>query len=233
MKIYGPTWQDSLQGLQYPFAVPGPVRAETGTVLDPGVLTDLALFVRATTEKAYLFTITVLQGASATLTFTDPVGTTVGTAVVTPADSGRAAIALNGVNVGFLTFEDPAMRGVLNWTSATYTFRTELVPHVLVFSDPLWRRGVVLPDGTVLTGEIWLVGAQGIQFEETATGFAVHAYGDPYVGRTGPRRTYTQIGNVLPDADGNISLVPSGTQARFRINVIPVGDGQIRVEVTG
>jgi hypothetical protein len=233
MKISGPTWPDALRGLQYPFAIPGPIRADDGTVLDPDVVTDLALFVSADVEKVLLYTVTVVQGVSATFTFANGAGTPVGTVTVTPVSNGRAGISLNGVNTGFMTSDPTAMRGVLNWTSAVYSFRVELVPHVLVFSDPAWRRGVVLPDGTVLTGEIWLVGSDGIQFEATADGFRIHAYGDPYAGRTGPRRAFTALNGVLPDSNGNINLVPQGTNASFRLNFIPLGSGQIRVEVTG
>ena len=233
MKLFGPTYQDSLRGLQYPFAVAGPVRAEDGTVLDPDVITDAAIFVRAEVTEVLLYTITVAQGARATLTFADSAGTTVGVATVTPTDAGRVDIALNGLNTGFLAFDATAMRGVLNWTSGTYDFRVGLVPHVLVFSDPAWRRGVVLPDGTVLTGEIWLGGADGIQLAATADGFAVHAYGDPYAGRTGPRRTFLALNGVPPDSNGNINLVPQGTNPKFRLNFVPLGSGRIRVEVIG
>jgi hypothetical protein len=234
MKIYGPTWADSLRDLQYPFAIPGPIRAEDGTVLDPDVITDIAVFVSATATKVLLYDVVVVQGAQATFRFADTTGTTVGSVVVTPGDtSGRVGVELSGVNTGFMTFDVTAMRGLLNWSSATYGFRAELVPHVLVFSDPAWRRGVVLPDGTVLTGEIWLIGAGGIQFEATATGFLVHAYGDPYAGRTGPRRTFTALSGVSPDQNGNINVIPSGLLSRYRINVVPLGGGKIRVEVVG
>lgn len=233
MKIFGPTYQDSLRGLQYPFAVAGPVRAEDGTVLDADVITDAALFVRAGTEKVLLYEIIVVQGVSATMTFADAAGTPVGAAAVTPVDAGRVDIALNGLNTGFMAFDATAMRGLLNWTSGTYVFRVELVPHVLVFSDPAWRRGIVLPDGTVLTGEIWLVGADGIQLAPTAGGFAIHAYGDPYAGRTGPRRTFLGLNGVLPDANGNINLVPQGSNPKFRLNFVPLGSGRVRVEVIG
>jgi len=233
MKISGPTWQDSLRGLQYPFAAAGPIQAEDGTVLDPGVLTDLALFVSAGVEHVALYTITVVQGVQAVLTFADDTGATRGAATVTPASTDQVGITFEGVNAGFLTFEAAPMRGVLNWTSGRYVFRAALVPHVLVFSDPAWRRGLVVPGGEVLTGEIWLVGADGIQLEAVPGGFVVHAYGDPYAGRTGPRRTYTELNGVLPDPNGNINVVPSGISARFRLNFIPLGSGKIRVEVTG
>ena len=233
MKISGQTWQDSLRGLSYPFAVPGPIRAEDGTVLDPGVVTDLALFVSASTEAVLLYTVTVAQGVSATFSFADVTGTVLGTATVTPADTEQVGIVADGVNTGFLAFDVAAMRGVLNWTTGTYVFRVAVVPHVLVFSDPAWRRGIVVPSGEVLTGEVWLVGADGIQLAATVDGFTVHAYGDPYAGRTGPRRTYEAINGVLPDADGNINVVPAGSSAQFRLNFVPLGNGKIRVEVTG
>lgn len=233
MRLYGPTWADSLRDLQYPFAVPGPVRANDGTVLDPDVVTDLAVFISAAVRKVYLYQVTVEQGVKATFIFADNTGVQVGTAVVTPADTGRVGISLNGVNSGFLTFQAIPMRGVLNWASNTYTFRVEIVPHVLVFSDPAWRRGLILPDGTVMTGTVWLVGANGIQLEATPGGFKVHAYGDPYAGRTGPRRSFTKIGNVLPDADGNINVVPEGAQPQFRLNVVPLTGGKVRIEVLG
>ena len=233
MRLFGPTWTDALRDLQYPFAVPGPVRAQDGTVLDPDVVTDLALFVSAAATKVLLYQVTVLHGIQATFTFTDNAGAVVGTAVVQAVDTERVGVFLNGLSTGFMTFGAVAMRGVVSWVTGTYTFRTELVPHVLVFSDPAWRRGLILPDGTVLTGTTWLVGADGIQLEPTADGFKVHAYGDPYAGRTGPRRSYQGIGGVSPDANGNINVIPAGLLSQFRLNVVPLGGGQVRIEVLG
>lgn len=233
MRISSQTWQDSLWGLSYPFAAAGPILAEDGTDLGPDTITDLALFVSSATTSVFLYTITVTQGVSAVLAFTDVTGAAMGSAVVTPGGSGRTGITLDGINVGFLTCDVAAMRGVLNWSPGPYVFRAALVPHVLVFSDPTWRRGIVVPSGEVLTGEIWLVGADGVQLEAVSGGFVVHAYGDAYAGRTGPRRTYTALNGVLPDLDGNINVVPAGSSARFRINLIPLGNGRVRVEVTG
>lgn len=230
--IYGSQWEDSLRGLAYPFA--SPYLPTSGDLTVPvNFIMDAAIFMRSSESTAVLESITVGPLRALTITFADSAKTPVGTAVV-PTNGGLVAITQGGVNVGFISVDPDAAAIVQGWFPRTYTFGAPLVPNVVVVSDPAWLRGLVCPDGTVLSGDAYIVGAPGIVLTPTPTGVSVAAVGDPYGGRSGPSRTLLSLGGALPDANGNISIIPvSPGGTSFRVNVIPLGSGTIRFEAQG
>ena len=184
MKIYGEQWEDSLRNKIYPFdAANSPVA--DGHVIPDNFIIDAALFMSSEEAIAILDSLTVDANRVITLDFTD--GTDpVGTATIGATDSGRIEILFNGIQAGFVDIDPDHAEIVRNWFPRSYLFMAPLLPHVVVVSDPAWRQGLVLPDGTTLTGEVYLVGDDGVQLEAVAGGIKVHAYGDPYAGRQGP-----------------------------------------------
>jgi hypothetical protein len=233
MNIYGQQWEDSLKGLSYPFQASEPPESE-GLRIPADFILDAALFMRSTTSRAALGEITVSPARGITMTFTDSAGDPVGTAVFPSTGGGRVDVRFQGVSTGFIVVDPDATEIVRSWFPRTYVFAAPLVPHVVVVSDPAWRRGVTLPDGTTLTGDVYLVGANGIRLERTPTGFSVSGVGDPYAGRVEARRALKTINGVLPDSAGNISFIAmSPHDGPHRVNVNPLGGGRVRVELQG
>ena len=233
MNIYGQQWEDSLKGLSYPFQASEPPESE-GNRIPVDFILDAALFMRSTTSRGVLGEITVSSSRGITAVFTDAAGDHVGTAVFPVTGGGRVAVVYQGITTGFIIVDPDATEIVRSWFPRTYVFSATLVPHVVVVSDPAWRRGVTLPDGTTLTGDVYLVGADGIQLERTPTGFSVSGVGDPYAGRVEAQRAIKTINGVLPDITGNISLIArSPHNGPHRVNVNPLGGGRVRVELQG
>ena len=233
MKLYGEQWEDSLRGKHYPFDAPNPPRTG-GRDLPANFVRDATVFMESSESVAFLDTLTVFNDQTITLSFTDGDSVVVGTATIGPTDSGRLKILQSGVCAGFVDIDADHAAIVRGWFPQAYLFATPLLPHVVAVSNPDWRPGLVLPDGTVLTGEVYIAGVDGIQLEVVADGFKVHAYGDPYAGRTGPVRTVLSFDGVVPDDEGNIQLIARGSGTDdFRLNFVPLGNGRIRVELQG
>lgn len=233
MNIYGQQWEDSLKGLSYPFQASEPPESE-GNRIPVDFILDAALFMRSTTSRGVLSEITVSPARGITVAFTDAAGDPVGTAVFPATGGGRVAVMSQGITTGFIVVDPAAAEIVRSWFPRTYVFAAPLVPHVVVVSDPAWRRGVTLPDGTTLTGDVYLVGANGIHLERTPTGFSVSGVGDPYAGRVEARRAIKTINGILPDSTGNISLIAmSPHDGPHRISVNPLGGGRVRIELQG
>jgi hypothetical protein len=233
MNIYGQQWEDSLKGLSYPFQASEPPESE-GNRIPVDFILDAALFMRSSTSRAVLSEIVVTPARGITMGFSDSAGDPVGTAVFPATGGGRVNVSFQGISVGFIVVDPDTTEIVRSWFPRTYVFSAPLIPHVVVVSDPAWRRGVTLPDGTTLTGDVYLVGANGIHLERTTTGFKVSGVGDPYAGRVEARRALKTINNVLPDIAGNISFVAmSPHDGPQRVSVSPLGSGRVRVELQG
>lgn len=248
MRILNQQWEDSLRGERYPFAGTGEVRSASGQILDDNLLLDLNLMVDEQTSQVNLGWIEIEDddlGRSAIASFTLPTGRVAGTAVLwpSPAPLGIVPIFNGTLTVGYLRVDPYRLEVLLGWPAGAHRFDdVEILPHLLVVSDKRWRQGLELPDGTVLTGDVYLVAERELWLERTATGFRVHVTGDPFSGRTAPARGLATLNGVAP-VDGNINLIGISTTnvvgstfvaagQAFRISVVP-GAGTLTIELVG
>ncbi len=243
MRILNQQWEDSLRGERYPFAGTGALRTVDGLELDQDVILDLNLMVDQQTTEVFLQQIVVEQGVSAAATFTLADGTAVGTVALWPAPAAVVPVLNGTLTVGYLRLDPLRAEVLMGWATSTHLFSdVAVLPHLLVVSDKRWRQGFELPDGTVLTGDVYLVADRELWLERTTAGFRVHVTGDPFAGRTVPARGLKTLNGVAP-VDGNVNLVGIGTgnivagsfvaagQA-FRISVIP-GSGVLTLDLVG
>ncbi len=243
MLILNEEWDDALRSLRYPFAGSGDIVATNGRVMPQDLFLDLNLMVEQDTNEALLATVSVAAGDRATYEFQLADGTVVGTLASTALDTALMPITNGTITVGYAKLNPDTASIVRGWPVGDYQFNVDVLPHLLVVSDKRWRRGFELPDGTVLTGSVYLVADRGLWFERTADGFRLNAVGDPFNGRTESSRGLQTINGIAPDANGNINLIGlsptnfSGTTfipagSPFRINITP-GNGQIAIELVG
>jgi hypothetical protein len=236
MKISGQQWEDSIRRRFYPFDTANPPVSRRGIVLPEGFIEDAVVFLSSAEAGARLDSVEVTSTPDVILTFTDDAGAPAGTAVLPPtAGAGRYPLVLGGITTGYVRIGEAPTAVVRSWFPSTYVFAAPLLPHLVVVSSPDWVPGIVLPGGTTLTGDVYLVGGEGVVLVRDGDDIRVDVLGDPYAGREAPQRALRSLGGTLPLPGGDIAVVPvPGTPAApFRVRVVPLGGGRIRVELQG
>ncbi len=243
MRFLNEQWDDSLRSVRYPFAGTGPIQTAQGPVVPDDLFLDLNLMCAQETQVVTLASIQVTS-TTAQYRFEFQDGSLAGLFTSTTIDTQLMPILLGTLVAGYCKIDLGAAQVVRGWVPGLYTLKqTEVLPHLLVISDPKWRRGFLLPDGAILTGSVYLVADRGLWFERTTDGFRLHASGDPFDGRTIPARGLLALNGIGPDLNGNVNLIglsptnisgstfiPVGTP--FRINLTPAPN-QLTIELTG
>jgi hypothetical protein len=232
MRVSGEAWQDSLRNSAYPLDSTG-ARSDTGFTLPDDLLLDLNLLVGADTSDVRLSQITV-SASSVIVIFSLADGTLVGQLDATTAPASPVPVLRNGQQVGLALLGAAGVTEVTAWPRTIHRFTTaSVLPHLLVAQDPRWAPGLELPDGTVLTGDVYLVGGRGVWLEVLAGGVRINITGDPFAGRTSPKRVVRVLSGAIPDALGGVNLIPqSATNEAYRLSIMPQ-NGTLLVTMVG
>lgn len=146
---------------------------------------------------------------------------------------------------GLLVVEPSSIAELGTWPLETHEFDStalEFVPSVVLPMPAEGVDGFLLPDGSFVSGEVWLVGEDGIVLREMEGGvIRVDIVGDPLHLRllcepaelfTTPRLLKT-INGIAPDADGRFTITVGRNIASdtiLRITPTPTG---MKVQLAG
>jgi hypothetical protein len=241
MRILFPEWRASNSTTQYPFSDRVTLVNAEGRLIPEGTFLDAAFYVIG--AQAGLFLSQVDVGFdSVTLTVGDPTTSALAT---TSFSSFGPPDELNFVDTfgrpaGVLVSEGARLSIFQAWGVGTHTFtqdQTEFAATVCFPTPEIGVRGIQLPSGELLVGDVWLVGDDGVvlrlddisipaacgQPAQTIKAIRVDVVGDPLFRRrlctppslfTPPRfiRTIRVIGpnqsfDCVPDELGNLRLV--------------------------
>jgi hypothetical protein len=242
MRVLNQQWSDSLLSQQYPFMGSEPAVSTDLFVLPDDCFLDLNLLVAQSTNYVYLSSITTGgSNGAALVTFTLQDGTVVGTADFSTISNGQVNI-LNGTAIAGIALVDPGNAIIVNgWTPGVHTFQNvQVIPHLLVVSDPLWNIGFQLPDGSIFNAStgVTMVADTGLWLSASGSQVRLDAIGDPFNGRTVPTRGLQTINGVAPDPNGNINLtmpfqtnLSDPTLTKFRVTVYPSGQDQLTIQL--
>ncbi len=230
MRIIHQQYRDALTGQRYPFDGNGDIPASNGFVVPQDLFLDIAVMVNVDVVEVFLETITVADGA-AVATFALADDTIVATATFADADSTGQLSLIEPVTLAFAGYAlvgSGAATIVSGWPAGVYTVHVPVLPHLLVVNDKAWRSGFELPDGSILTGNVYLVADRGLWLERTIDGFRLHVTGDPYLTRSSAAALRT-INDVAPDANGNINLITEGAAPGqpYRLQIRPTLTGLV------
>jgi hypothetical protein len=225
-RILFPEFRDEQADSRYPFADTATLVADTGFSINRTAFIDGSLYPIGGQTRVYIATITVAQDA-VTITLGDETNASLCFATYNPL-SAPVDGALNFYDAydrpaGLLisTQTDLALFG--GWDVGVHTFdinATEFVASIVIPAQEAGVRGVLLPAGELLTGDVWLIGDQGVVLRQTETNvIRVDVVGEPLFRRIQcladdgtPKSAFTPknfvktINGCGPDAFGNFNI---------------------------
>lgn len=224
-------WRSENAKRSYPFA--DNATLTNGTLTIPkSLLLDARLypigggprqFISSITKSATLITFTISDDTQdlATASFDE----------AAIPDNGEVAVYdTYGRPAGVLVSTETALRSFGSIDAGEYTFlvtETAFAATVIIPQPSLGVRGVLLPSGDVLTGDVWVVGEDGIVVRDDGDGaLRIDAIGDPFaeqklcteeetadVQLRPPYCPVKTINGIEPDEQGNIMLVTGSNQS--------------------
>ncbi len=243
-RIVTPQWRAANRNTHYPFAATATLAARDGGILVDGILIDAALYPVGGGVGLFLSTIEV-SGQAITIS--------VGNEGREQLCSGTFSMSLvpdllvladgNGRAAGVLVSENGQLATLQALGTGTHSFAPAATPFCASLCVPtpeVGVRGILLEDGRLMTGDVWLLGDDGVVLTvgetvlpgalETTSVIRLDVVGDPLSRRrlcggttlfttptfvqqlrlTGPGG---EDFTVLPDSGGQIALLATSVDA--------------------
>lgn len=166
-------WRKENESVKYPFSDRATLTSRSGIVLLEGTFLDAAIHPVGGRERMYLSRVVITHDSVRVYIgdVSDPQRCWGDFDLVRPS-SPVALLDAYGRPAGVLVSEANRLGIFQSWGVGTHDFtvdQTELAASVCFPTPEVGIRGVLLPDGTLLTGDVWLVGEDGvvIRSEET------------------------------------------------------------------
>lgn len=149
-----------------------------------------------------------------------------------------------GRDAGVMVTDPDRIRVFSSWPAGNHTFEraaTELVPTCVIPTPEVGVRGLLTEKGELLTGDVWLVGDNGVVVREDNGQIRIDIVGDPLFVRRNcvplslfsPPRFVQTINGCGPDPYGNFQLNPLDHVSPDTIlRIYPDGDG-LKIDVVG
>lgn len=164
--IQHPQWQDSHQGNRYPFADIATLQNNQGMFIPDALFTDAAFYPIGGVEGLYLSKI-VITHDQATLYLGDSNVSELAYSTFTLLDPPANALFVDayGRPAGVAVSEPTRLASLQSWTVGTHEFtqaQTAFAATCCIPTPQLGVRGILLDDGSVMTGDVYIVGADGV-----------------------------------------------------------------------
>jgi len=261
-----PEWRDYHEPTKYPFADTATLANEAGDVLFPDLFLDMALYPVGGQPAMYLSKV-VVSNSVVTIWFGDSEEAyrCYGSIAMLELPDEIRVVDDYGRPAGVLVSEASRLETFRAWGPGEHLFTVEQTGIVAACCMPtpeLGVRGVLLDDGTVLTGDIYLTGSNGVQLncyayrvpgtcevpEHLAYAIRVDVVGDPLWLRKAcvggrfatpqfvERIVFQQGANSVicaPNSYGDVKLVPGNLLAQDTILRIRPLESGLLVELVG
>lgn len=244
-----PQWRNAKLRTKYPFADDAPLRNASGDEIPSDLITDALVHPVGGSAGMWLSSLALSAGrALLRIGISDPIAGEVCFAVFDPAlptddlaledPLGRAA----GILVGSATGWDALRSSMIHDRAVFTSSESPLVPSVCVPVPSVGVDGFLLDDGTVLTGDVWLVGLDGIILRAEDGTIRVDAIGDPYALLRDCQAAGTPlpsfcgvktINQIPPDAYGNWILATGSRLAADNVLRITPVSGGVEISLAG
>lgn len=190
-KVTGRQWRDEQDASNYPFEDGLTLTNDSGVSLPPGLFLDAIIYPPGIGGRPRLSRL-VVANSSVTVVIGDENTAELCSGEIDLLNIGDLIPLRDtaGRDSGVLVSDSLRLSSLQSLLNGTHDFTVEqtgLVPSVTASAPAEGVQGLRLPDGSVITGEVWLVGGEGVIFEvenvtdqaEAATLIRAHAVGDP------------------------------------------------------
>lgn len=250
-RIVVPEWRDEQAQSKYPFTDASTLVSSNNVYIDRDLFLDAVVYVLNGTTPLYLSTIT-FEAQTITLAIADSGGTTLITGEINPFETNTSIplYDLNGRSAGVLVSDENRLKRLQSWPGGTQTFGTtaEFVASVVIPFPEKHLSGFILPDGSVVSGDVWFFGENGVVVRQDSDGsIRFDLVGDPLFKRSlcdisvnGTQGFVTPnflktINGVPPDANGNFLItVNDSTAGDSILRIYPdTAENAVKIEFVG
>lgn len=243
--ILHPEYRDENRTINYPFADNASLISTSGLTIPTEMFYDAILYPIGDGARLSIGRITV-EPRLVTLVLIDETLSELATATFSPTSASEAVDFTDefGRPAGMLLADTSQLTIAQSWAIGDHSFmmgEAEFVASVTVPMPDVGVRGILLDDGTLLTGDTWLVGEDGVVLREVDGKIRVDIVGDPLFRRrlcsdadlfAAPvfLKTINQLhGNRL----GEFTLVVGTDESPDTALRIFNDNGVVRVEIAG
>lgn len=164
--IRHPEWRDSNEDTNYPFEDDATLANNAGAAIDPTVFLDASLYPVGGIGDYYLSRL-VITNTTVTLYIGDPANITLAytSFAVNDIPDELRLVDTYGRSAGILVSESARLLSLKALGTGTHDFSPSQTPFVAAVCIPMPEQGVsgfLLDDGTVVSGDVWLVGGEGV-----------------------------------------------------------------------
>ena len=165
-QIRHPEWRKSLEGTKYPFEPDATLTSDTGNVIPEDAFLDAHLYPIGAGASLYLSQISVAAD-SVTFHIGDTTSTDLasGTFSITGSASSIRLADIYGRPAGIIVSKTENLALFSAFGVGDPLFEPGDTPFVAAACMPTPQvgvRGIMIPDGTLFTGPVWLVGEDGV-----------------------------------------------------------------------
>jgi hypothetical protein len=250
-RILVPEWRDELAGSRYPFSDDSSLESTSGVKIDKDLFLDAVVYAIGKTAPLYLTSITADYN-KVTVTIEDTAQEIGITGEINPFSDSNSIPLFDkyGRSSGLLVLDAERLVRLQGWPLGTTEFGTnaQFVASVVVPLPESFVSGFVLPDGTIVTGDVWFYGDKGVVIRKDSSGnIRFDMVGDPLFRRllcdvagtnvelfTTPNFLKT-INNLPADEYGNFLITVNTEMANDSIlRIYPdVTQNVVKIELVG
>lgn len=242
MDIIYQAYRTELLSVKYPFADAATLRTRDGILMDQDTFLDFSLYPIGGLEQLYLSKV-VVEANLVTLWVGDTIKSELCYCSFDPLFPPDVLEFLDsfGRPAGVAVSSSERLAVFQTWPIGTHPFSPSATPFVATACVSMPEEGVrgISVNGEVLSGDVWLVGENGVVLSEEDGCIRVDVVGDPLFKRAANMEDFetprfiTSINGVSPDDGGDIKLtVGRGYVNDPVIRIYPNGKG-LTVAVVG
>lgn len=169
MRVTHPQWRSQLENVRYPFADSASLTNDAGDAILDGTFLDATVYPQGNEGVVYVSSIVVSrQKIRIYLGTSDVEQIAYGEFNTVSPPEILKFVDMYGRPAGLFVSESIRLAIFQSWKQGTHTFtleQTELAVSTVIPKREIGVRGFILPDGSVMTGDVWFVGEDGVVLE--------------------------------------------------------------------